>query len=1054
MKKMKHKNNSVIWARSKRLACLIGVSSTAMISFSPSAMAQEEVENAQEDTDEIVVSGIRASLQRAQDIKRNSDGVVDAISAEDIGKFPDTNLAESLQRISGVSINRVNGEGSEVTVRGFGAQFNLVTLNGRTLPGADVALVGTDGAGANGNSRAFDFSNLASESVAGIQVYKTGKAINQSGGIGAVVNIQTARPLDAVSGLSGSIGAKAVHDSSVVGGSDITPEFSGLLNWTNDAGNFGIGLFGSYQKRDSSAVATEVAQWQIFPASQFLAPGQFVTPATAITNSPDPNQLIAVPTDSRYHFSEFERERINGQLVLQFRPTDTLTFTADALYARNDQEEQRASLSNWFNRPFTQVEFEQNPVIAATTFLAETINGAKDYAVTQAERRTRDELYSFGLNVEWEASDSLKFVFDGHFSESQVTPRTNTDQFGAQSQVEVGLGAPIVASQTLRFTPDGVPQQTVVFDDSVNSDGNGVFDINDVSTTVANLSSISQTNQIEEFDARGIWELDDRSTFTAGASYRNQDNRTVNTQRRQILGNWGAENPGDVATIAPGILEQFCLTCQFDDFNLGVQNDSPTSQSFFGDTSDLFDLVSAAYASADGTPTDFLAGVDNQPFILSVADGSVSEEIISVYGQFDTSFAVGNSEAKISVGLRYEDTNVTSSAVLTAPTALIQTGDNDFATNTATSSSVVNVSAGYSNFLPHIDFSIDLKPDLIFRASYSNTIARASFGQLSAVSTVNTPSSPTALGGIYTGSSGNPGLLPLESDNFDASLEWYYGPSSFVAVGAFHKRVDNFIGNGQVTQNLFGLQDPSSGAAGTFSGTALDLLATAGAVNSLGNFFAATALLANGTSEADTLAMINANLQADGQLDPAFVQNLDSTLDIATAAGDPLAQFAVSQPINTNNGRISGIELAGQHFFGETGFGIAASYTFVDGNVDFDVGAAPGTNQFALTGLSDTANVTLIFEKYGLSSRLSYNWRDSFLASTNRGSGFTNPVFIDSFEQLDLNVSYNITEDLAVSFEAINITGENTRSFGRTRVQTFFGQEQSPRYVLGVRYNF
>ena len=112
---------------------------------------------------DIVVTGIRASLDRSIDIKRNSSGVVDAISAEDIGKFPDTNLAESLQRITGVSIDRVNGEGSKVTVRGFGPSYNLITLNGRTLPTASVAVVGQDqsGAFASGTGRSFDFSNLA-----------------------------------------------------------------------------------------------------------------------------------------------------------------------------------------------------------------------------------------------------------------------------------------------------------------------------------------------------------------------------------------------------------------------------------------------------------------------------------------------------------------------------------------------------------------------------------------------------------------------------------------------------------------------------------------------------------------------------------------------------------------------------------------------------------------------------------------------------------------------------------------------------------------------------
>ncbi|HBH44813.1 MAG TPA: TonB-dependent receptor, partial [Hyphomonas atlantica] len=201
--------------------------------------------------DVVVVQGIRGSLERAMDIKRDSNGVVDAISAEDIGKFPDTNLAESLQRITGVSINRVNGEGSEITVRGFGPGFNLVTLNGRTMPTAKVRAIGARGNYGSGGDRAFDFSNLASEGVNGLEVYKTGQAVLPSGGLGATVNIKTRTPFDDP-GLNASFSAKAINDTSVESGDDFTPELSGLASWTDDSDRFGIGVFGSYSKRDSA----------------------------------------------------------------------------------------------------------------------------------------------------------------------------------------------------------------------------------------------------------------------------------------------------------------------------------------------------------------------------------------------------------------------------------------------------------------------------------------------------------------------------------------------------------------------------------------------------------------------------------------------------------------------------------------------------------------------------------------------------------------------------------------------------------------------------------
>src|SRR6188768_78373 len=224
-----------------------------------SATAQETPAAATTPDTEIIVTGVRASLDRSIDLKRNAAGVVDGISAEDIGKFPDTNLAESLQRITGVSIDRVNGEGSAITVRGFGPGFNLVTLNGRQLPAASVGTItgNPTTVGAQGTSRSFDFSTLASEGVSGLEVYKTGNAAVSSGGIGATINIKTIKPLD--SGNRASIGAKAVFDE----GSDneVTPEVSGLFSWANDAETFGFSAFGSYQERKSSNRGVSVEQY-------------------------------------------------------------------------------------------------------------------------------------------------------------------------------------------------------------------------------------------------------------------------------------------------------------------------------------------------------------------------------------------------------------------------------------------------------------------------------------------------------------------------------------------------------------------------------------------------------------------------------------------------------------------------------------------------------------------------------------------------------------------------------------------------------------------------
>src|SRR3546814_2853661 len=162
-------------------------------------------------------------------LKRDSQGIVDGIVAEDIGKFPDTNLAESLQRISGVSIDRSMGEGSKVTVRGVGPDFNLVLLNGRQMPAASIEATNAS------NARACGSGNLASESIPEVEVYKTSRAATPTGGIGATINIKTARPLDNP-GFLANVGVKGVHDTTAsdlpdsMQGEDLTGEISGIFS--------------------------------------------------------------------------------------------------------------------------------------------------------------------------------------------------------------------------------------------------------------------------------------------------------------------------------------------------------------------------------------------------------------------------------------------------------------------------------------------------------------------------------------------------------------------------------------------------------------------------------------------------------------------------------------------------------------------------------------------------------------------------------------------------------------------------------------------------------
>jgi len=290
--------------------------------------------------DRVSVSGIRGSLQSSMNLKRDSFGVVDGIIAEDIGKFPDTNLAESLQRISGVSIDRTDsGEGSKVTVRGVGPDFNLVLLNGRQMPATSLMSNGYSISG----SRAFDFANLASEAVSELQLYKTSRADTPSGGIGATINIRTARPLDNP-GLRANIGVKGVMDRSVDNlpgsypGKSLTPEISGIFSNTFAGGRFGIAASGSYQERDSGYSYVHIPGWSILRGDDRTDRNRLPFPDEPafddydITHRPGPNDIYARPVFMSYNVNAVQRQRRNGQLTLQFAPVDNLTATVDYTY--------------------------------------------------------------------------------------------------------------------------------------------------------------------------------------------------------------------------------------------------------------------------------------------------------------------------------------------------------------------------------------------------------------------------------------------------------------------------------------------------------------------------------------------------------------------------------------------------------------------------------------------------------------------------------------------------------------------------------------------------
>src|SRR5687768_5192672 len=277
--------------------------------------------SAQSPVEEVVVTGTRASLSRALDLKKEVLGVVDSIAAEDIGKFPDQNVAESLQRIAGVSIDRTAGEGRFVTVRGFGPEFNNVLFNGRLLA-------------TENDGREFSFDILAPELISSAEVYKSSSAEFQEGGIGSTIQLRTARPLD-FQGFHAAGSAAAKYDG---GSEETTPTMSGLISMTNESNTFGALASVVYDERKARLERFSTDGWVTRQNLDFDRNGTTDLANVAITRSY--NQVVDRST----------RERMGATLSFDWLATDALKFKLDTLYTTYEIENRNNVLA-YFSDP-------------------------------------------------------------------------------------------------------------------------------------------------------------------------------------------------------------------------------------------------------------------------------------------------------------------------------------------------------------------------------------------------------------------------------------------------------------------------------------------------------------------------------------------------------------------------------------------------------------------------------------------------------------------------------------------------------------------------------
>ena len=757
--------------------------SLALASTPHPAGAQDAEDQAME---EMIVTGIRGSLKRSADIKKNSDAFVDALSAEGIGDFPDTNLAEALQRITGVSIDRSNGEGEFVSVRGFGPEFNTVLVNGRQMPTTN-------------DGRQFSFDTIPSELVSQLLAYKTSPVQLQSGGIGSTINVFTPRPLDRP-GLRVDLSAEGLYEEA---SDQVTPRLFAAVSNTFADDTIGVTLAAAYQRRDTKITSVETRGFNRLTVGadpDNLGPGE-ISPLAFAGTAPAAGTTIFSPQnyDQIVNFEERERISVNG--AVQYEPTQDLLFTIDGLYSEFTVESDVESLGNWFGTLSTldNVVLDENNSVVSLSRLETGRNPGESGAIDFIQRSFNrpDKLWSAGFNTQWQATESITVTYDAAYSEA-TSRNGGRDRFvvagffGTVDYDNPGGGA----LPSLTGTP---------------ADLGTNFDAPNAHIAIEEGFGTSDSFSDEIFETRldAEWrptEFGILSTVKAGALYSTREK--ANTE---------------IAT-DPDVL---CLYCGyfldvpnelFSTFNTGSfisrSGDVPTEFLVFDpDALIAFleqpDTALARDAALGLTPGTTQAILDaNDGFTAAVQPSSfqIEEDIFEAYIDFGFEGEFLGRPWRGSAGFRFSHTEVTAigeqqvlldlEPIPFDPTLL----NGVFADDPA----VTTIENDYTKFLPNVTVIYEPFDNVIARFAYSRTLTRPSPVDLAPRVNFDVLRPDGLLA-----SGGNPDLEPFESDNIDVSLEWYYMDDSAITFAYFRKDVEGFIVSGVEPQTFPIASDPN-----------------------------------------------------------------------------------------------------------------------------------------------------------------------------------------------------------------------------------------------------
>jgi iron complex outermembrane receptor protein len=763
-------------------------SSTALASASP--------------VEEVIVTGIRGSQRQAIDIKKSAVNSVDAIASEDLGKMPDQNVAESLQRLPGVTIDRVRGVGNGVTVRGLGPQFNTVTLNGRVLA--------TDGAG-----REFNFDVLPPELIAGADVYKSPQANLNGSSIGATVNIHTLRPLEQKVGLQGGGSMRANIDEL---GGHTTPSGAIYGTWKSDSGRLGVSAVFSYDDKNERTDDFFVGA-SSFPRS--FDDGYYGAATNnggalcvgsvsgGVCNARIANNVTLFRNVDMYHnfVNQVEisrRKRTGLDTTVQYDASPELRLTLDALVSYDDEHLHNSGIVPDFSGgtlvnqvvsggtdTTEMVAGQPRTVHVGGTALAETFtHGTMDEIVEDNPATSLTQL--FGANAAW-THDALTVSLD--LDTSRARYRNPNGLFTTVRLKDIDYtydrrtGSPI-ASLTVS-NPNYSPVATDVnhrLAHYVGAEG-------------GSFSNFDDTIYEGRLDAK--WDGGDVIVY-GGFGY---SDRTKETK--------GLTEPNGCA---------YCGS----DVPLPASLFTPTNYNIFGgrgggnatnwvdyNANALFDEMLTLNSTADpALHSGSLAAIVADP----AASSSVAEKVGTAYLMTEFHGHLGAMPLAVNTGFRAEITNFTSDG--TGQTVLSAqpngTGQNVIVLSGLTP---LHFSGHYTDILPSINARLSLTDTLILRAAASRVVSRPTLTDLSPAQ--NITSNP----GNERITRGNPDLLPFRASQFEFGLESYFNLDSIASATAFYKSIDSFITRGVSTQLVdqvtFIVDQPVNGKGASVQGLEL-----------------------------------------------------------------------------------------------------------------------------------------------------------------------------------------------------------------------------------------